>query len=53
VFAAAIDDFCRELLNSLEEIPVRVPAPARPASAEGAREPAKETGREVDSGLYK
>ena len=22
VFAAAIDDFCRELLNSLEEIPV-------------------------------
>jgi biopolymer transport protein TolQ len=23
VFAAAIDDFCRELLNSLEEIPVR------------------------------
>src|ERR1022692_4605292 len=29
VFAAAIDDFCRELLNSLEEIPVRAPAPAR------------------------
>ncbi len=23
VFASAIDDFCRELLNSLEEIPVR------------------------------
>ena len=23
VFAAAVDDFCRELLNSLEEIPVR------------------------------
>ncbi len=29
VFAAAIDDFCRELLNSLEEIPVRTPAQPR------------------------
>jgi biopolymer transport protein TolQ len=29
VFAAAIDDFCRELLNSLEEIPVRTQAPPR------------------------
>lgn len=29
VFAAAIDDFCRELLNSLEEIPVRTPTPPR------------------------
>jgi biopolymer transport protein TolQ len=28
VFAAATDDFCRELLNSLEEIPVRAPAAA-------------------------
>jgi biopolymer transport protein TolQ len=27
VFAAAIDDFCRELLNSLEEMPVRPQAP--------------------------
>ncbi len=27
VFAAAIDDFCRELLNSLEEIPVRAQQP--------------------------
>ena len=53
VFAAATDDFCRELLNSLEEIPVRVAAPARPANAEGAREPAMEAGREVDRGLYK
>src|ERR1035437_9911632 len=46
VFAAATDDFCRELLNSLEEIPVRVPAarPANPASPEAARE--------VDRGLY-
>jgi len=37
-FASATDDFCRELLNSLEEIPVRVPA--RAANAEGVREPA-------------
>ena len=29
VFAAAIDDFCRELLNSLEEIPVRTQTPPR------------------------
>ena len=29
VFAAAIDDFCRELLNSLEEIPVRNAAARR------------------------
>jgi biopolymer transport protein TolQ len=29
VFAAAIDDFSRELLNSLEEIPVRTQAPPR------------------------
>jgi biopolymer transport protein TolQ len=28
IFASAIDDFCRELLNSLEEIPVRGTAPA-------------------------
>jgi biopolymer transport protein TolQ len=27
VFASAADDFCRELLNSLEEIPVRAAAP--------------------------
>jgi len=32
VFAAAIDDFCRELLNSLEEIPVRAQAPPRAQS---------------------
>jgi biopolymer transport protein TolQ len=29
VFASAIDDFCRELLNSLEEMPVRTQAPPR------------------------
>jgi biopolymer transport protein TolQ len=45
VFAAAIDDFCRELLNSLEEIPVRVAGVTRP--------PAVEPTREVDRGVYK
>jgi biopolymer transport protein TolQ len=35
VFASAIDDFCRELLNSMEEIPVRAAA-APPRPAEGA-----------------
>ena len=46
VFAAAIDDFCRELLNSLEEIPVRGPVrAANPAVPEAVRE--------VDRGLYK
>jgi biopolymer transport protein TolQ len=40
VFAGATDDFCRELLNSLEEIPVRAPAPVaapapRPADPQG------------------
>jgi biopolymer transport protein TolQ len=42
VFAAAIDDFCRELLNSLEEIPVRAARPAAPDATQ-----------EVDRGLYK
>jgi biopolymer transport protein TolQ len=44
VFASAIDDFCRELLNSLEEIPVRT-APTAPRPAEPQRE--------VERGLYK
>jgi biopolymer transport protein TolQ len=44
-FASAIDDFCRELLNSLEEIPVRV-APAPRAAI-------PEPTREVERGLYK
>jgi biopolymer transport protein TolQ len=29
IFSAAIDDFCRELLNSLEEIPVRTQTPPK------------------------
>lgn len=47
VFAAAVDDFARELLNSLEEIPVRVGLPQRPAN------PGPETTREAEHGLYK
>ena len=34
IFAAATDDFCRELLNSLEEIPVRSAQPARQPAPE-------------------
>jgi biopolymer transport protein TolQ len=48
VFASAVDDFCRELLNSLEEIPVRVPAAPRPSSLAGS-----EPSREAERGLYK
>jgi biopolymer transport protein TolQ len=43
VFASACDDFCRELLNSLEEIPVRTTAAAPPRAPNP----------EVDRGLYK
>lgn len=35
VFAAATDDFCRELLNSLEEIPARTAAAQAPRAAGG------------------
>ncbi len=45
VFAAAIDDFCRELLNALEEIPVRATGVTRA--------PAAEPTREADRGVYK
>jgi biopolymer transport protein TolQ len=50
VFATATDDFCRELLNSLEEIPVRVSQPGRAPSPEPPR---PEPLREVERGLYK
>lgn len=43
VFAAAVDDFCRELLNSLEEIPVRATPVARSVIA----------APEVDRGVYR
>jgi biopolymer transport protein TolQ len=45
VFAAAIDDFSRELLNSMEEIQVR---PASAAAAGGSvPRPLSEAGREL------
>jgi biopolymer transport protein TolQ len=52
VFASAVDDFSRELLNSLEEIPVRAPAPRPP---EPAPSPTQEPPfpREAQRGLYK
>jgi biopolymer transport protein TolQ len=67
VFAAAIDDFCRELLNSLEEMPVRpsVVRPAGPGASDATRvEPSRleptrpepgrlDPGREADRGFYK
>lgn len=37
IFASATDDFCRELLNSLEEIPVRNSAPPRDEPQEVGR----------------
>jgi len=39
VFASAVDDFCRELLNSLEDIPVRAPQTQRPAGLASAAGP--------------
>jgi biopolymer transport protein TolQ len=44
VFASATDDFCRELLNSLEDIPVRTAAPPPRAP---------EMPREAERGVYK
>jgi biopolymer transport protein TolQ len=49
VFAAATDDFCRELLNSLEEIPARAAQPPRNPTTEIPREPSQG----ADRGLYK
>ena len=44
VFASTIDDFSRELLNSMEEIPVRAAAPAAQRSVSGF---GSEGGREL------
>lgn len=54
VFAAAIDDFSRELLNSLEEIQAR-PAPTaqRVPAPEGRELPSREMAHEVERGFYK
>jgi biopolymer transport protein TolQ len=46
-FASAVDDFCRELLNSLEEIP------ARAATPPGPPRPASEAPREADRGVFR
>jgi biopolymer transport protein TolQ len=51
VFASAVDDFSRELLNSLEEIPVRAPAQPRPPETAPAQESAFPL--EAQRGLYK
>ena len=51
-FASGCDDFSRELLNSLEEIPVRSAAVQRPASP-AMPEAGREATREVDRGLFK
>ncbi len=62
VFASATDDFCRELLNSFEEMPVRAtsaaglsgpagaPAPARGLDPGNPLNPPREA---VERGLYK
>jgi len=49
VFATATDDFCRELLNALEEMPVRPPMPSRTPGSEIPRDPTQG----VDRGLHK
>jgi len=46
LFASATDDFCRELLNSLEEMPAR-------AQAQGSPRTAVEAPREAERSLYK
>jgi biopolymer transport protein TolQ len=52
MFSAAIDDFCRELLNSLEEIPPRAPQPTVPQPRD-PREPGGLPPREFERGVYK
>jgi biopolymer transport protein TolQ len=49
VFASAIDDFSRELLNSLEEIPAQAPQ----VQAQRSPSPEYPREREVERGLYK
>ena len=47
VFASAIDDFSRELLNSMEEIPVRTAAVPTAAPTYSTPRPVTEGGREL------
>jgi biopolymer transport protein TolQ len=51
VFASAVDDFCRELLNSLEEMPVRAAQPQRNPADDGPRE--VDRSERGDRGLYR
>ena len=57
IFASAIDDFSRELLNSLEEIPVRSAAGVRTGTAgapvAAAGTPGPELPREAERGVFK
>ena len=62
IFASATDDFCRELLNSLEEIPARTQAQAPPrapsempprAPSEIPQRGPSEMPREAERSLYK
>jgi biopolymer transport protein TolQ len=57
VFASAIDDFGRELLNSLEEIQMRSAQGAQTGQqrgmAEGRELPSRDLPQEVERGLYK
>jgi biopolymer transport protein TolQ len=54
IFASATDDFCRELLNSLEEIPLRTQAPAPPrAPSDMPPRGPSEMPREAERSLYK
>lgn len=50
VFASAADDFARELLNSLEEIPAHAPQVQQVQRSPGPEYPRE---REVERGLYK
>ena len=53
IFASATDDFCRELLNSFEEIPQRAPAPARGPEPGSPTGPINSSREAVERGLYK
>jgi biopolymer transport protein TolQ len=53
IFASATDDFCRELLNSFEEIPARLSNPAAQAAPARGSEPVSPPREAVDRGLYK
>lgn len=55
IFASAIDDFSRELLNSLEEIQLRPGAAgsSQRGQVEGRELPGRDLPHEVERGLYK